>query len=215
MSLKQLSLQNNKGGIRMKKILSLFFLSFFLIDSIFAVDFFWQKKGAQEFINVETHFSFSDTNGANKRSMVYGSTDFDVSDSFVPNFKIGIPVLLNVQMHPTLLKKAGNTWFGVKNSEKSNDREITVELTITKSKNIQVTQSGGMTNVIPQPNIDGSTTYTFTIRNNSEIYPSIAFKFVPAEQGEANITVTYYGSSPDQKIVDRSCDVFQNVSFSK
>ena len=198
----------------MKKKLVFLSIVLGMLSSVFAVDFFWQTKCAQGFINVETRFHFSDTNGSNKKSMVYGSTQFDASNSFVPNFKVGIPVLLNIQMHSTLLKKAGGGWSGVRNSEKSIDREITVEVTITKSKNVQVTQSGGMSNVIPQHNIDGSTTYTFTIRNNSEIYPSIAFKFVPAETVDAIISVKYYGDSPDSKIVDNSCDVFQTISFS-
>ncbi len=199
----------------MKKMLFSIF-AVLLVNSLFALDLPWQRqKNAEEFINVETHFEFSDANGGNKKSIVYGSTEFGKGDYFIPSFRVRIPVLLNVQMHPTLLKNASGLLSTIPNSEKDRKREIKVEITITKSKNIQVLQNGGMKNITPQIALDGSVTYTFTIKNDSQMYPSIAFTFDPAEVGDAKITVQYYGDNPNQKIVDRTCDVLQAVKFTK
>lgn len=200
----------------MKKLICLQFLLVFFLSSGFAFDFPWQKNNATEFINVETHFIFTDANGNNKKEMVYGSEEYDKGDFFVPRFKVETTLCLNVQMHATLLSKAGGTFSGVQNSEKNKTREITVEISFTKAKNIKVSQIGGITNVCqPDDRIEGVKSYSFIIKNDEDMLPAVQFIVTPAEAGEAIITVTYYGENPTQKIVDKSCDVFQTVYFEK
>lgn len=199
----------------MKKNCCLAFLLLLLVNSLFALDYIWQQKDAEEFINMETHFIFIDANGNNKKEMVYGSTEFGQGDYGFPTFTVGVPLSLNVQMHPTLLPIASGIIHGVRDSEKSKKREITVEITITKSTRIEVTQQGGLTNVVSTPYADGTVTYTFTIKNDKKQHPSISFKFVPAVAGDAQIKVVYYGESPEKKIVSRTCDVFQEIYFKR
>lgn len=198
----------------MKKLLFSIF-AVLLVNSIFALDYPWQQKNAEEFINVETHFVFVDENGNNKKEMVYGSTEFGKGDYGFAKFTVGVPLSLTVQMHPTLLPTASGVFHGVRDSEKSKKREITVEITITKSTQIQVTQQSGMSNVVMTPYADGSATYTFSIKNDKKLFPSIGFTFVPAAAGAAQVKVVYYGDDPTQKIVDRTCDVFQEVTFTR
>lgn len=199
----------------MKKNCCFVFLLFLLVNSLFALDYPWQKKNAEEFINVETHFVFMDENGTNMKEMVCGSPDSVAGNYSIPNFSVGIPMKLMVQMHPTLKKNANGIISGVRDSEKSKKREITVEITIIKSRDIQIYQIGGVSKVESSGNIDGSLKYIFSIKNDEQNFPSILFQFVPAETGSAEITVKYYGDNENQKIVDRSCDVVQEVTFTR
>ena len=52
--------------------------------------------------------------------------------------------------------------------------------------------------------------YTFTIKNNHEIYPSVVFKFVPAVIGRTSIELKY---AEDSNIVVNSCNVLQEIEF--
>lgn len=186
---------------------------FHIVTSVFAFDvpfnLPWQERNATEFINVVTKFTLANSDGQNKKIRTYGNPQED-EDISVIRYKVGQEVVLRIDMHATMLSKAYEIFDGVRKSERDPDREILVSVTIRNSKNIQVTQTGGMSNVIPERMSDGSTTYTFTIKNNHEIYPSVVFKFVPAVIGRTSIELKY---AEDSNIVVNSCNVLQEIEF--
>ena len=169
---------------------------------------------AEQFINVETKFSFSvPEEGEVKKTMIYGSPSGDGGDYFIPNFKVGSEVSLFIDMNTSLLK---NIAKNVRSDEKSPTREILVEVCIEKSKDITVTQTGGVQPYSNKEDVNGNSFYFFIIKNNNELHGQVRFEFRPAKSGDAKITVAYSALEPrGLKIVDSSCDVFQTVKFNK
>lgn len=197
----------------MNKKIILAFVFVCITSLLFAVDvpfnLPWQEKNSTEFINVVTKFILANSNGENKKVRTYGEPTED-SDLSVIKYKVGQEVVLRIDMNAIMLSKAFNIFDGVRKSERDMDREIPVSVTIRNSKNIQVTQTGGMYNVIPERTSDGSTTYTFSIKNNPKIYPSVVFKFIPAVVGKTSIELMY---AEESNIVVNSCNVIQEIEF--
>ena len=204
----------------MKTIFSVVFSMIFAVSTAFAVDLLglkfdlpWQKQDAEEFVNIETTFVFSSTKNGVEKKMTYGSrTGASEGNYSLPEFKIGSEIQLSIELAPSLLE---NVAKNVRESEKSPKREIEIEVTIEKSKNVQVTQTGGMTPINQKDDVDGTSRFIFTMKNNPEVSRTVNFLFTPAAVGNAKISVEYRAADNGLKIVDKSCDVFQTVSFKK
>lgn len=196
----------------MKRFICAFLILATAINFCFAFDLPWQEKNAKEFINIETSFVFSDLKKGNERSIVYGSTSGrNNREYFIPEFEKDDEALLFVELNPTLLP---NIAKNVRESEKAPTREIIVEVTFQKSKDIIVKQDGGIKSISNREEADGTHRFIFEIKNNSEMYRQLRFSFVPSDVGDAIISVVYYAKDPQGlKIVDRTCDVFQTVRF--
>lgn len=168
------------------------------------------KNDISEYINVETRFVFAkqDTN-ENPQTMIYGSKEVNSGDYFLPIFTVGEDVYLNVEMSPSLLSKAKKA----SKKQKSTELLIPVEIVITKSKNIEVSRIAGMSNISVENYADGTAKYSFFMKNDPSLHPSMRFMFTPAETGLAEIHVTY--GTDAYKVVDSTCDVFQTVKFTK
>ena len=95
--------------------------------------------------------------------MTYGSrTGASEGNYSLPEFKIGSEIQLSIELAPSLLE---NVAKNVRESEKSPKREIEIEVTIEKSKNVQVTQTGGMTPINQKDDVDGTSRFIFTMKN--------------------------------------------------
>lgn len=204
----------------MKTIFSVVFSMIFAVSTVFAVDLLglkfdlpWQKQDVEEFVNIETTFVFSSAKNGVEKKMTYGSRTGGTEGNYsLPEFKIGSEIQLSIELVPSLLE---NVAKDVRESEKSPKREIEIEVTIEKSKNVQVTQTGGMTPINQKDDVDGTSRFIFTIKNNPEVSRTVNFLFTPAAVGNAKISVEYRAADNGLKIVDKSCDVFQTVSFKK
>lgn len=163
-----------------------------------------------EYINVTTNFVFTQHNSDAVQTMVYGASANEAK-YFDPIFTVGEDASLIIEMNTALLKKASKA----SPRQKSEDLLIPVEISISKSNNIEITYDGGIKKEAMriEPDIDGTARFSFFIKNNSELHPKLKLTFIPAEQGKAEVTVTY--GLPEYKIVDSTCDVFQTIKFIK
>ena len=161
-----------------------------------------------EYINVTTNFVFTQHSSEAVQTMVYGASANEAK-YFDPIFTVGEDASLVIEMNTALLKKASKA----SPKQRSEDLLIPVEVSISKSNNIEVTYDGGIKKEAMriEPDIDGTARFSFYIKNNPELHPKLRLTFVPAEQGKAEVTVTY--GLPEYKIVDSTCDVFQTIKF--
>lgn len=168
-----------------------------------------------EYIKANTRFIYTQhlNDGTEKSStMVYGVAANE-QDYFDPTFKVGEDVTMIIEINTSLLNKAKKA----SSRQKSEDLLIPVEISISKSEDIQVTYTGGNKQKesmsVPANDIDGVARFSFYIKNNPQIINQLKFTFTPAIPGNAEVNVTY--GLPEYKIVDSSCDVFQTIKFEK
>lgn len=185
--------------MKKNKIAALFLSGVLLATNAFC----WPTKTSTP-INVETEFSFRHRDGFEEYNKYYNSSGGIIKGDLVPpTFKVGEPILLQIQMHPT----------SSKSSKKDKERLIPVEIAIEKMHDIEVAQVGGLTNVKLEIDRDGNPRYSFFIKNDAGLHPSIALKFIPAAAGEAVITVTYFESDLDNSSGKKGA--CQTVKFSR
>ncbi|WP_294431265.1 hypothetical protein [uncultured Treponema sp.] len=164
-----------------------------------------------EYINVETRFVFTRHNSDEIKTNIYGAAqNSDASKYFLPRFPVNEEVQLIIEMNASMLeeyiKKASR-------KQKSADLLIPVEIVVSKSKNIEVQYDGGLQKerITIENDISGEGRFSFFIKNNKDLHPTIKFLFTPAETGDAEICVTY--GTPEYKIVESTCDIVQTMKF--
>lgn len=164
-----------------------------------------------EYINANTGFIFTQylNDGTEKSTtMIYGAAANEYS-YFDPVFKVGEDASMIIEINTSLLDKAKKA----SSRQKSEDLLIPVEISITKSENIEVTYDGGRQkeSMRVENDIDGVARFSFYIKNNPQLINKMKFTFTPAVPGKAEVNVTY--GLPEYKIVDSSCDVLQTIKF--
>lgn len=168
------------------------------------------RATSSEYINVETSFVFSQHDGEEIRTIIYGtSANEDVSKHFLPRFSSSQEVQLTIEMNTSMLQKKIKK---VSENQQSPEILIPVELKISKSDNISYKYDGGIQKDYYSEEFDAENkTYKFFIKNNPELKPNIKFLFEPKDIGEVQIDVIY--GTPEYKMVDSSCDVSQAIKF--
>ena len=155
-----------------------------------------------EYIKVETDFK-----AAQEGKNVESKPSLWTSDDYIsPKFVVGRDVTFTITMETSLLEKAKKA----SKKQTSEDILIPVEIVVTKSKNVEVLQTGGINGKNPEIEIDGTVHYHFHIKNNKSP-TEVILTFTPAEEGNARIELIY--GLPEYKIVDSNCDVFQMMKF--
>lgn len=169
------------------------------------------RSTSSEYINVETSFVFSQHDGEEIRTIVYGtSANEDVNKHFLPYFSSNQEVQLTIEMNTSMLQKKIKK---VSERQQSPEILIPVELKISKSDNIFYKYDGGIQKdyYSEDSNAENETCYKFFIKNNPELKQNIKFLFEPKDVGAVQIDVIY--GTPEYKMVDSSCDIAQTVKF--
>lgn len=173
--------------------------------------FLFYSKVAEEYINIETSFVFSQHDGNEIRTLIYGSADNeDASKHFLPRFSTEQEVQLSIEMNTSMLK---NKTKRIKKFQRSVDILIPVEITISKTDNVSYLYDGGIqkdqysSSVVSKNDMS----YKFFIKNNPELKPNIRFLFNPSDVGEVEVKVVY--GTPEYKMTDSICDVSQTIKF--
>ncbi len=166
-----------------------------------------------EYINVKTSFIFSQSDGEELRTILYGIPENeDASKHFLPRFSSNKEVHLTIEMNTSILK---NKIRKVSKQQQSPEILIPVELKISNTDNISYKYDGGIQRdyYTEESNSLDETCYKFFIKNNPELKPNIKFLFDPKDVGDVQINVLY--GSPEYKMVDSSCDIAQTIKFIK
>ena len=169
------------------------------------------RSTSSEYINVETSFVFSQHDGEEIRTLIYGSsTNEDASKHFLPRFSSNQEVQLIIEMNTSMLQ---NKIKKVSKNQQSPEILIPVELKISNTDNISYKYDGGIQKdyYSEESNSENETCYKFFIKNNPELKPNIKFLFEPKDIGEVQIDVLY--GTPEYKMVDSSCDIAQTIKF--
>ncbi|SFI86187.1 hypothetical protein SAMN04487775_10794 [Treponema bryantii] len=192
---------------------SLHFLVFISLGGFlgFKISNLFFRSISNEYINVETSFVFSQHDGEEIRTLIYGtSANEDANKHFLPRFSSSQEVQLTIEMKTSMLK---NKIKKVSKYQQSPEILIPVELKISKGDNISYKYDGGIQKdyYTEESNSQGETCYKFFIKNNPELKPNIKFLFEPKDIGEVQIDVLY--GTPEYKMVDSSCDIAQTIKF--
>ena len=169
------------------------------------------SNGIDEYINVKTSFIFSQNDGEEIRTILYGIPENeDVGKHFLPRFSANQEVQLTIEMNTSILN---NKIKKVSKYQKSAEILIPVELKISNADNISYKYDGGIQRdyYTEETNSQNETCYKFFIKNNPELKPNIKFLFEPKDIGDVQIDVLY--GTPEYKMVDSSCDIAQTIKF--
>ncbi len=194
----------------MKRLCSVF-LGLLLCFSLSAKDSRYSGS-LDEFLNVETHFIFENNQTGKRISNVYGATSFNIGDGLPVSYKKGEKMIFRIEFIPSSLKEeqAKPKVFKTRRyDEKDIDIPVRIEITSKKS-HVEMTAMKSIENIEKEKS-DQAQIFTFTIKNKADPKRYIEFEITGREAGDEQIFVSY--GSPEYKIVDSTCDVFETIHF--
>lgn len=167
------------------------------------------KNDLKEFINVETHFIFTQENAIdNKIVKIYGSTKDTAYDYRFLNYSAGEEVYMDIEFYPTFLKEI------LKKQKlsvsKLKEIEIPVFIKITNAEECKFVSTVNI-DEHEEESEDNVKKYSFRIKNSNSEISSIRFFLTSKEVKKLQVFVNY--GSADYKIVDEGCNVFETISF--
>lgn len=167
----------------------------------------------QEFLNVETRFVFNKTSKTGKSiSKIYGATGFYIGDALPISCVKDEKMLFRIEFIPSFLEEeqTKSKIFKMRRS-KEKDIDIPVRIEITSKKShVEMTAMKSIENIEKEKS-DQAQIFTFTIKNKADSKRYIEFEITGREAGDEQIFVSY--GSPEYKIVDSTCDVFETIHF--
>lgn len=192
----------------MKRLCSVF-LGLLLCFSLSAKDSRYSGS-LDEFLNVETHFVFENNQTGKRISNVYGATSFNIGDGLPVSYKKGEKMIFRIEFIPSSLKEeqAKPKVFKTRRyDEKDIDIPVRIEITSRRSR-VEMTAMESISNIKKEKSAQ---IFTFTIENKANPKRYIEFEITGLEAGDEQIYVSY--GSPERKIVDSTCDVFETIHF--